>query len=73
MVVNTSATKELVRERTGRDAIELVREMYVDQRASDQEIAAALSVNRVTVTRWRRENKISRKDRTPPTIEVVGP
>jgi DNA invertase Pin-like site-specific DNA recombinase len=60
MVVNKSATQELVRERTGRDPIELVRELYVDRRHSDQEIADALGVNRVTVSRWRRDNGISR-------------
>ncbi len=41
----------------------VVRELYVDSRHSDQEIADALGVNRVTVTKWRKRWGISRGDR----------
>ena len=41
----------------------LVRELYVERRHSDQEIADALGVNRVTVTKWRRRWGIARDDR----------
>lgn len=41
----------------------VVRELYIDKRHSDQEIAEALGVNRVTVTKWRRRWGIKRDDR----------
>lgn len=47
----------------GRDVPELVRELYVDRRFSDREIAEALGVHRVTITNWRQDWGISRDDR----------
>lgn len=41
----------------------VIRELYLDKRHSDQEIADALGVNRVTVTKWRRRWGITRDDR----------
>lgn len=64
-----SATLELVRERTGRDPQDLVRELYVDERHSDREIADALTarvdyrIHRATVNEWRRRWGITRDDR----------
>lgn len=59
-----SRTEQEVSQRTGRDDVPaLVRELYVDQRHSDREIAEALGVHRVTVTNWRAEWGITRDDR----------
>lgn len=63
-----SAAMKLVRLRTGREPDELVRELYIDRRFSDQEIAEAIGVSRMTVNDWRRRWGISRDDR--PAIEV---
>lgn len=63
-----SRVEQEVQIRTGRDVPGLVRELYIDRRHSDQEIADALGVHRVTVTNWRREWGINRDDR--PAIEV---
>lgn len=41
----------------------LLRRLFVDERRSDREIAAALGVHRVTVTRWRARYGISPGDR----------
>jgi uncharacterized protein YjcR len=41
----------------------VIRDLYIEKRHSDQEIADALGVNRVTVTKWRRRWGISRDDR----------
>jgi transposase-like protein len=40
-----------------------IRDLYLDKRHSDQEIADALGVNRVTVTKWRKRWGIERADR----------
>lgn len=58
----------LVEERTGREIHELLRELYVDKRHSQQAIANALSTNgapvsRGVVSQWLREFGISRDDR----------
>lgn len=68
MTDTTSATRELVRLRTGRDAIELIRELYLERRFSDREIAEAIGVDRVTVNKWRRANGIRRDDRPAPEV-----
>lgn len=47
---------------------QVIRELYLDKRHSDQEIADALGVNRVTVTKWRKRWGISREDR--PAVEI---
>lgn len=58
-----SHAKELVRQRTGREPDALLRELYVDRRHSQEEIAAALGIHRMTVGQWLREYGITRDDR----------
>lgn len=41
----------------------VIRDLYLEKRHSDQEIADALGVNRVTVTKWRKRWGIDRDDR----------
>jgi transposase len=61
---NTPTTDAVQPDNAGH--IELVvRELYVDKRHSDQEIADALGVNRVTVTKWRKRWGITRDERPP--------
>lgn len=48
----------------------VVRDLYLEKRHSDQEIAAALGVHRVTVTKWRKRWGIARDDRPP--VEIVA-
>jgi len=60
-----SATRELVQLRTGRNLEDLLRELYVDKRHSQEEIAKALRVHRITVGDWLAEFGISRDDRGP--------
>lgn len=63
VMANKSYSKELVRERTGRDPEELLRELYVEKRHSQREIAAALDVTRSLVAQWLTEYGITRDDR----------
>lgn len=63
LMADKSYAKELVRERTGRDPDELVRELYVQRRHSQREIAKSLGVSRATVSDWLRDLGISRDDR----------
>lgn len=58
-----SYAKELVRERHGRDVPDLLRELYVDKRHTQEEIAEALGVSRMAVGAWLKEYGISRDDR----------
>lgn len=64
-------TLELVRLRTGRDPEQLLRELYIDGRASDQSIADALSakvewpISRTSVNAWRKAFGITRDERPP--------
>lgn len=62
----------LVQERTGRPVAALLRELYVDKRHSQEEIAEALtaaiasldvSVSRATVSQWLIKYGITRDDR----------
>jgi uncharacterized protein YjcR len=48
----------------------VIRELYLGKRHSDQEIAEALGVNRVTVTKWRKRWGIARDDRGPVEISA---
>ena len=48
----------------------VIRDLYLERRHSDQEIADALGVNRVTVTKWRKRWGIERADRPP--VEIVA-
>lgn len=58
-----SHAKDAVRLATGRDPEDLLRELYVEKRHSQEEIAAALGVHRMTISLWLREFGITREDR----------
>ena len=58
-----SYAKESVRERTGREPQELLRELYIERRHSQREIADALGVSRALVKTWLAEYAITRDDR----------
>ncbi|MBA2439588.1 MAG: helix-turn-helix domain-containing protein [Thermoleophilaceae bacterium] len=58
-----SHAKTLVQARTGREPQDVLRELYVDKRHTQQEIADALGIARVTVGEWLREYGITRDDR----------
>ena len=58
-----SRAEQVVEGRTGRELPELLRELYVDQRHTQAEIAEALGVHRVTVTKWLGALGITRDDR----------
>ena len=62
-MVDNSPTPEAVQDGNSGHIERVVRELYVDKRHSDQEIANALGVNRVTVTKWRQRWGITRDDR----------
>lgn len=63
MTDRKSHAKELVRRTTGREVADILRELYVDRRHTQQEIAHALGVHRMTVVLWLREYGITRDDR----------
>jgi transposase-like protein len=54
----------LVQLRTGRDVEEHLRELYVERRYSDREIADLLGVHQNTVRNWRRAFGIGPEART---------
>lgn len=58
-----STVQKLVQARTNRDLAEHLRELYVDRRWTDQEIADHLGVHRMTISAWRREFGIDRSER----------
>lgn len=59
-----SYAKELARQRTGREDLDgVLRELYVEQRHTQAEIAKALGVGRMAVNAWLREYGITRDDR----------
>lgn len=58
-----SHAKELVRRTTGREVPDVLRELYVEKRHSQDEIASALGVHRMTISLWLREYGITRDDR----------
>jgi transposase len=58
-----SYAKETVRARTGREIAELLRDLYVEKRHSQQEIADAIDVSRELVKDWLAEYGITREDR----------
>lgn len=58
-----SRAEQVVEQRTGRDLAELLRELYVEQRHTQEDIAEALGVHRLTVVRWLRQLGITRDDR----------
>lgn len=63
-----SHAKDLVRKSTGREPDELLRELYVERRHTQEEIAEALGIHRMTVSLWLREYGITRDDRGPVEI-----
>lgn len=68
-----SRAQLLVESRTGRQIEALLRDLYVDRRHSQQEIADALSANgapvsRALISEWLRDFGIRRDDR--PAVEV---
>lgn len=63
-----SYAKELVRRTTGREVADVLRELYVDKRHTQQEIADALGVSRMAIGSWLAEYGISRDDR--PALEM---
>lgn len=63
-----TTVQKLVQQRTGRDLGEHLRELYVDRRLTDREIAQALGVHRMTIVEWRKAFGISRADRAPVTL-----
>jgi DNA invertase Pin-like site-specific DNA recombinase len=63
-----SYAKELVRRQTGREVADVLRELYLDKRHTQQEIADALGVSRMAIGAWLAEYGISRDDR--PAIEM---
>lgn len=64
----TTGTTEAVQPSNEGHIQTVLRELYIEKRHSDQEIADALGVNRVTVTKWRKRWGIRRDDR--PAVEV---
>lgn len=60
---NKSYAKELVRQRTGREVPEVLRDLYITKRHTQQEIADALGVSRMAVSAWLAEYGITRDDR----------
>lgn len=58
-----SYAKEVVRGRIGRPLDEALRELYVEKRHSQQEIADALGVSRSAVAQWLRGYGITRENR----------
>jgi transposase len=58
-----SYPQQIVEGRTGRDIAEHLRELFVDRRWTDGEIADHLGVSRSTIIAWRRQFGIDRADR----------
>jgi transposase len=63
--------QEVSQRNGGRDVPELVRELYIEKRFSDREIAEALQVHRVTITNWRADWGINRDER-PTAAEATA-
>lgn len=60
---NLTHAQELVTLRTGRAVPDLLRELYVERRLSQDTIAGELGISRMTVAMWLREYGINREDR----------
>lgn len=67
-----SYAAKLVQASTGREVPELLRDLYLEQRFSQAEIAAAIGVSRSQVQQWLQEFGISRDDRKPVEIEAAA-
>lgn len=59
-----SHAQRLVELATGRDLAELLRELYVERRWTDEEIGKHLNMSRMTVVNWRAQFGIDRSQRT---------
>lgn len=57
---NRTHAQTLVTLRTGKPVDALLRELYLEQRLSQKEIATQLGITRVTVAMWLREFGIER-------------
>jgi DNA-binding XRE family transcriptional regulator len=57
--------QKAVRLSTGREVDELLRELYVEKKYSQEEIARSLGVSRGAIVAWLNEYGISRDDREP--------
>lgn len=57
---NPTHAQELVSLRTGREVPDLLRDLYVNQRLSQADIAEQLGISRMTVAMWLREHSITR-------------
>ena len=53
----------MVEHRTGRELEPLLRELYVDKRHTQDEIAEALGVHRITVLKWLQDFGVTRPER----------
>lgn len=60
--------KEAVRAATGREVADLLLDLYVGRRHTQEEIASALGVSRSLVAQWLREYGITRDARGPVEI-----
>ena len=69
-MAKTAWAQRAVTLRTGRQVPDLLREMYVERRFTQQEIADALGVHRTTVNDWLEGYGISRADRPPVDLEA---
>lgn len=58
-----SRAEQVVEQRTGRELRSLLQELYVEKRHTQEEIAEALGVHRVTVNTWLAMFGIRRDDR----------
>lgn len=61
---NRTHAQSLVTLRTGKPVEDVLRDMYLERRLSQAEIAAELGITRVTVAMWLREFGIERPDIT---------
>lgn len=62
-MANKGYAQVAVQQRTGRSVPDLLRDLYVEKRHTQEEIAEALGVSRATISDWLREYSITRDDR----------
>lgn len=63
-----SYAQKAVRIATGREVEDILRELYVDQGRSQEEIAAALGVSRGAIVAWLREYGIEKRPPLDPLV-----